>query len=81
MPSPKIFIAVLSSRSVGNVALDVPKIFATSMGANISFPPQYRTKSPHRGVILLRNDEGVVPYGVTNTCSINWNLRLHRKFT
>jgi len=36
------------------------------MGENISIAPAFRTKSPHRGVILLRAVEGVGPYNSAN---------------
>jgi hypothetical protein len=36
------------------------------MGENISIAPVFRTKSPHRGVILLRAVEGVGPYNSAN---------------
>jgi hypothetical protein len=52
----------LSLRYVGTGVLDGPQIFSPSMGENISIPPAFRTKSPHRGAILLWTVREAGPY-------------------
>jgi hypothetical protein len=36
------------------------------MGKNVSIAPVFRTKSPHRGVILFRTVEDAGPYNGAN---------------